>query len=264
MNALDRDTLELIQETAVKAGGATNKVHVVDLGEFENGKYLIVDGNGEIKTHLAPPIRGHRLSSVGQIVPLLQFADSDSGSVWISETQITILFDDERRLDQAKLPLVKTAEFAALASISEKWLDPKSFVRSLRTTFYRALGPQREQIIKTFRSLNFGESVQGRAKIEHGRESLGRELESEIRSELGPIPEMLALDIRVFEDPDLTARERVECAVELDARNGNINLCPLPEEMQQAVQANLERIADRVTNQATEAGIEVGVLLGTP
>ena len=77
------------------------------------------------------------------------------------------------------------------------------------------------------------------------RESLGKDIRSELRSGAGEIPEQLVLRVRIFKDPALQARRQIVCKLETDPTNGGrFALLPLAEEVDRAIDLEMADLGD--------------------
>ena len=266
MIGIDRETLELIQTTAQKADGANGKVKTVELPE-PDGRYLIVkaDGTHEL-VERQPPDRRHTLlhiSEVGQFTKHAAETWNIGPSVWYDADTVTILIDDgpgDRRRHRAAVHLTHTEEFEFINSLNrEDWLTQKQLVAMLRIHLADCLGERGGETLRILRSINFGATTSGHGNVEHGRESLGRELESEIRSDLGEIPEVIPLAVRVYDDPSLPQRGAIRCALEIDAGRGVFQFIPMPADLREIQDEALDQIGALL-----ESDVDAPLFRGTP
>ena len=104
----------------------------------------------------------------------------------------------------------------------------------LRLNFLQALGTKGDQLITACRSLRFSEGTKGHSAVSQGRQSLGRELESEVISELGTIPETLEFVLPIYSDPMLQTLQRILCDLEVNPADQTFLLTPLADEISSA------------------------------
>ena len=249
MNALEKDTLELLQATAVAAADAKGKASVLTLPPGSK-EYAIIKGSGDIELHELPPReRKHRLYSVQEVPAFVNEIQARLAgnlvTVWYSQEAVTVLIDDgpdSVRTDCARVELLLTKEMKCLRAVAEKWLSQRELIRLLRIDLADSIGAWGAELVCVLRSIDYGESVGGKGKVEHGRESMGREIENEVRSELGAIPETITLSVRLYEDPALRRRFDIRCALELNPRDGLFQLVALPGQISDALEAQMESI----------------------
>jgi hypothetical protein len=143
-------------------------------------------------------------------------------------------------------PLVATQSYATLMGVGAKWLSQKEFVRLLRITLADAATDSSRHLLKAARVISFSATSGGKALAEHGRQSLGRDIEEQVTSEVGDIPEEVEFSVRLFTDPGLTRRFPVRCAVDINAKDATFNLSPLAEQLDDALSQQLELIGDQL------------------
>lgn len=264
--SLQVETLQELTEIAQAAVRAESRVAVVKLPDEPPGVYGLVDSVGKlIRCEAAPPPRKHTLLSVDQIPDLVERYRTlnQAPSVWISPEAVVVVLDDtpEKRIDgRAVCQLRKTDELQTLESVGakESWLNQKQFIRLIRTKLADALGDQLPQLVATLRNIRFSSGTAGRGNLEHGRESLGREIESEVMSEVGDIPHTLRLDVRVFTDPAIKVRFPVDVALEIEPSNGTFALMPLGDGLQRIIDEQVSALRDLL------GGLDCPVVYGAP
>lgn len=247
------EALRTLETWIREAAGAKGKVDLVDLpGDKTSFGIVRPDGTLEIQERLPQP-RNIALSTVESVAEFYTHAsenlDYDEASIWYAENKIAIVLDDGpdgARRSLACCTLENTGEWDALLLAGENWYPQKQFVRLLRNTFGQCATDSSRRLLHTSRIVAFSQSVAGHGKIEHGRESLGRDIEADVRSEAGDIPEEITLNVRIFTDPYTTARHEIRCLVDVNAREGTFNLSPLEGDLNDAIEAETARIVDRL------------------
>jgi len=257
MIGIDNETLQTIQHTAVKAQGATGKIQILDLPQERDGRYGVVDADGSFQVvDAAPDFRRHQIASVDEVAAYVAYASERLGAnpvVWYDDNLVQIVLDDtpeSSRRDCTTVHLLQTPQWKLLidlAAASRSW-SQKQFIRLLRIELSGCLGQDGPEIIKVLRTIDYGSATAGKGNIQHGRESLGQELESEVRSAAGEIPEQILLRVRTFKDPALDSKWPIRCAIEIDSRSGEFELCPLPDELEEAMVEQLDVIGTLLNN----------------
>ncbi len=254
MTDLFADTLREIQKTAIAAAGAKDKAQILTLPE-PDGRYAIVGHDGQVKRFTPdPPARSHTVGSLDDLIQAtLHYAcgDKQPGAVWYSENEIVTVIDDtagSRRLDRVRLPLRKTPAFEFFArEAADRWFPQKAFVRFLRVDLAGCLTARSEVLLKAVRLISCTKSETGYGKAELGRESIGRDLDMQLKSDGVEIPETVTFNVRVFHDPCLTAKSELVCAVDCDPKSFEFNLCPSPEAVRDLVDEELSVIEGRLS-----------------
>lgn len=249
------EAIRLIQETAVKASGASGKATIIDLRDTDSGakKFLIVKPDGSTEQVAFEPYpRTHQLGSIDQFADFVPNAEerkiTANPTIWVCSGGVKLIFDDSagsRRECHAYVGLTATAAYAFLLA-SDRRFNQKDFVKLLRYTLWECLDDAGRLGLKAIRSFSSKNFVTSHGNVEHGRQSLGKELESEIRSDAGDIPEELTLHVRLFTDRALTRRFPIKCAIDIEPAEGTFSLRPLPEQLDAAVDEQLQAIANRL------------------
>lgn len=247
------EALKTLEGWVREAAGAKGKVELVDVpGDKTSFGIVRPDGSIEMRARLPQP-RNVTLSTVESVADFYTHAsenlDFDEASIWFAKDEIVIVLDDgdrEVRRNSAICTLETTEEWDSLLLAGENWYPQKQFVRMLRNTFGPCATDSSRRLLQTARIIAFNQSVAGHGKVELGRESLGRDIEAEVRSEAGDIPEEITLNVRIFTDPYTTARHEIRCLVDVNAREGTFNLAPLEGDLNDALEVETVRIVDRL------------------
>lgn len=197
-----------------------------------SGTYYVLDGTGKMtktKADVAP--RAHKVDSIETIVA---FAERfpDTAAVWLGFEGVTVLMDDETRRESARLALKPSKQFETLAKFDgEGWrnhpLTQAELILLLRTTFARTASSS--GFLSTVRSLRFRSAAEGTGNIQHGKSSIGKQVEQQVSGEK-EIPETVVFDIPVFES-GFYVLAKVEVAIDINIAGERFHLIPLPGEL---------------------------------
>jgi hypothetical protein len=205
-----------------------------------------------IEHSLAP--RGHHPATLADVVSLAnRFAEAGSRPVvWYGGDAVTLVIDDDgHRVETATLALATSDVWARLESLraQKPAMQPKAFVRMLRVDLAGTLDPA--ALLNHVRRLKFTTADTVNASVARGKESMGREINSEVAT-AADIPETVTLAAPVFKTPGETDRYPVRCAVEIDPMEGTLQLLPLPDELERVERMALESIAARLSEGLSE------------
>ena len=289
MGSLNKDTLELIQQTAIASATAENMASVLELPGHE---YVIVshkDGATISEPRAeAPAPRAHVLRSLesvisfarhhgggfsqaaaaglldGDIAPppsVIVPAEAPIGKdvvVWYETAGVVVILDDSLRRDRASLPLRLHPVFADLQKIGEKRFDQKQFRRLLRIDLGKYA--RSNDLLQWVSSVSFSEQSGEKFKRTQTTESFGKAVRAEVVSSAGECPEELVLDVPIFDDPGLV-RDKFElvCAVEILFDESRFQLIPYPGQIQLAVDRAVYIIGQRL-----HAALACPVFRGVP
>jgi hypothetical protein len=161
--------------------------------------------------------------------------------LYVCEERIEAFLDGESALDWFILKLEKGERFEALGSGFRG--SPKVLARTLR----RMLGGEEgiDRFIESIRKVDFTRTSSGKSHVEHGRESLGRSVEAEVR-QAQDIPTEFNVTVPVFSNIGFTVASRVTVTllVELDLDEGEIAIFPAAEEIPSAKRRALSAVAN--------------------
>lgn len=238
------------------------------LPDLPAGKLAKVDRAGKLEIlDLDPPPRKHRLRSISEIAPFIEYAINTleaTPSIWINDGQIQILIDDHpgERLDQsAIIGLDHTPQFAALADweTEPEEFEHRDFLRMLRRMFSESI-PNFQALLRTLRTLKFENGVALTSTAERQRESVGKEIASAVKADAGELPELLMLSVKVYDDAALTTSVIVPAMLDITPA-GQFRLIPLAGTTLRGIDATL----DAIRSKFIEAdGSGVPVFFGAP
>jgi hypothetical protein len=118
--------------------------------------------------------------------------------------------------------------------------------------------PGDSRILHLVRSLKFTANQAGEADIQHGKESMGKQIMAAVCG-VDALPETITLQVRVFDVPDLTKVFPVTCAFDIEPHTAVMRLVPLP--MQCGTAAD-QALADAV--QRIREAVGVPIYVGQP
>lgn len=240
-----QEALRTFAEQAVKAAGAQQKFAIVPAGQFEPAHvyYTVGEDGTATRVESSPRPRAHKLATVAEVLDFVERKGTEQGSViWYDRDYVTVIVDDSTRRDHAQVNLTFTPQFAMLLSLEKRRaFKQKDFVRLLRVEL--AGTQQDSRLLDWVRSVRFTSQGTAAGQVRHGRESMGRDLDAAVTSELADeCPEEITLLVRVYDDPVMTTRSKVVCAVEIEPASEEFSLTPLPLELHNAIEDQVERI----------------------
>lgn len=247
------EAIALVQASAVDAAGVGNKVHLLDLPHEPPGYYGVLRGDDlEVRQSQRGAI-SIELNSVDQVPEFAKrIKDEWKGNpaIYYDLDRIAICIDDSldsHRRDYAKLRLEKTPEWELVSSGAiRKPRTQKEFLRLLRVDLQECGTDSLDKLIEVCRKLSHSSRESGSREITAGRESMGRSVEAELRSEAGEIPQRVDLNVRLFEDRAISIQRTVRCQVEIDAAENAFELIPLPGDLRTVRERGIEDIETRL------------------
>lgn len=256
MLSTDPETLKIIQETAVDAAGANGKAVIVELPHEPKHVYGLISNGSFSRVTAEAQGRTITLNSVDQIPPYALLAkDQMSGApaIYFSKDRVVCVVDDSlgsHRQDLAIVNLTITPEFEVLQTLGKQQFTQKEFISLLRVTLDDCKTPDVAKLISTCRAVDFSSKTTGSSSVGHGRESLGMDIQEEVISKAGEIPEEVSLNVRPYQDRALQQRHQVKCMVDLDVKQGLFKLTPLPADIQNLFDSEMEFL-ERILGECT-------------
>ena len=220
--------------------------------------YLLTksDGTTERRDADAEP-REHAAANLDTVVAFaLRFKDFEA-EIWYSRSQVVVLIGEYRR-ERATLSLVLSEQMKAMTIVHARKLDQRSLLTLLRVTLKDCL--RDAGLIEVLRRVKFESGMMVDAAVGHGTASIGKEMRGKVSGQ-GMIPEYVVFDVPVFENAFRTFRWPVEVAIDPDPSTGTFQLTPLPGQIEAALAAAEEMIAEKV---AEVVGEDVPAYFGTP
>lgn len=160
--------------------------------------------------------------------------------VFYTANGLDFIFDlNAPRQDHARCPMPFTAEFTWLRDKSGAMLNQKAFVRLLRIDLRRCFTDS--NLLALVRNLKWKVGADTAGDVQHGRESLGRAIQAEVRGE-SSIPEDIFLSVPIWEN--FRFATTVTCAVEIFPAEEVFKLTPLPGSMERALDDGLDAIRE--------------------
>lgn len=224
-----------------------------------DGRTVYVDQGGSLTPYpVLPAVRGHKVDSVDDMIGAA-IKWKTAPVLWISGEAVVLLPDDGDRRDRITLPLAKSHQFAKLIELSkDAELDQAALIRLLRVDLPGAGG--RAELLATVRNIKWRTASAGNANIQHGNESMGKQIEAEV-SGAGAIPEQVLVTGPVYRNPgERDNTFGVLCDLEIVPTEQVFMFKPLPDEIERVTEAALEGIRGRLMS---ELG-DMAIFYGTP
>lgn len=254
-----QELFEAIGAQAVKAEAA----RIVTEAGLPPHKMAIRRSTGEIEIEDRPPApRSNRPASIETLFGLVMEEKGESAEIWYSRRRVVGVMDSDTRWDVATFTIEMAPQILALLQIekSPPLLSQKSLVLALRTTFDGCL-PGFPDFIRIVRELRFETKAEGHGVIEHGKTSLGKSVRSELYG-TSSIPEYVTFEVPVFLNVPGQPRQSVRCAIEIHPESQNLQIIPLPGQIEGAIREAEELLGGHIRSGVGE--IPIAVYYGEP
>lgn len=213
-----------------------------------DGRHVLVQG-GEIVEGKRPPYRDAYAVSLDGLIGMLDDLATDKTRVYVGDTRVVALLNDSGdRLDRIELSLSSCESWRELSQDDALGnLTQSEAVWKMRSTFAGGVSPG--SLLPSIRSLKFNTSKTGYSDAQHGRESMGVDVESAITSSGEAIPETVALRTPMYDQ--LAGDEgwpgvAVQCALRVNVEERSITFRPVEGEIERARDAARRFIAERI------------------
>lgn len=250
-----KDALEFLAGLATSSVKVADKIHVLPMPGHRHKHFVVsYDGTADI-TRSQPPSRSVEVSSIDQLPGVIQAYDAvGKCTIWVNDKThkiLAVLDDvaDSFREDFAKLNLILTDEYRTICQSveNEEWVDNKGLIRLLRTVFADAIPEkERRELIRVLKTVKFKSSATTTSNVQRTKESLGREFDAEFESSAGEIPEVISMNLRVYDDSSLVMRHPVKVEIDVDPPRGLLCLVPSPGDVKAAQDKAIRQIVDRL------------------
>ncbi len=199
--------------------------------------------------HEVPPARrNHFVHGYADLLTVCANPMATKPEVFHDSSGIVIHLDGDDRRDMVCMGLVESERFTALRDL--QFGDPMTQQEAIRMLRFRLHGTGVDKVIAALRRIDMTRRSDGRSVVEHGRESLGRSVESAVQN-ADQIPDAFQVSTPVFINPGLADLTMVTvlCGVFID-------LACTP------VRIEIKPLADEIPNALARAQEAIGTSLG--
>ncbi len=246
-----KEAIEKIQSLA----NAAKKIDVVR--ETETQVLFSVDG--QIYPWNKPVFRHHVVDSVDDLCSVIAaYGATDDASIWIRPDCIVAKLDGDVLVDEVRLPLTYDVPLLRLMELEQEKLTQQGLIQLLRHELPGVVGA--ESLLACVRKIRFRSGVAGHADIQHGRESLGREVENEVTG-AGDIPEDATVECRVYCNPRETRTYTVRCFLQVFPETQQFTFRPAAGELHEIRTQAIEDIRSRIEQAIGKSAV---VFFGEP
>lgn len=195
-----REAIDKIQAMAV-ASAAPHKIQLTD------DKVMYLHGDKQIVEGVPPPRRNHTVHDFSDFCEFVRSYEAEDSAgaltVFHNNAEIVAVLDMNERRDFVRLPLHLSERGSVLVNtlFEAQAFSPAKAVKLLRYTLH-GTGPQTERVLGLLRTLDFHRQSVGKVDMQHGRESLGRQVEAAVQGR-DQIPDQFAVQVALYNVPGL-------------------------------------------------------------
>jgi hypothetical protein len=263
-NLPESETINAIARLGRDSLKAEDKVKIISL-PGDDKRFLIVDTDGRYDERQAFTSRKMSIGSVDSIWQLASDyrqqleAAEDGGKVEIclsaSDLKVCAVDNKNVLMMHGGMNFEPSPEITALELLAEMTTDAKTLVRYLISNLKDCYADNVQQLVNVLKNYRSSQTYGNRVQISNSKESLGREIENELISEAGELPEQIRFSLPVFmpffrdnENDKFTIR----CNVFADPQTGQFEIRPMEHDVLFARRAALTSIRDYLISEASE------------
>lgn len=226
-------------------------------------RLMILKGTSE-EIESEPKALTRSVSTIESIASVLRHEEAHDpevvSQVYVNETGIVAIIDQDDRTERVSMSFEYSSQYLELLKLKSA-TSQKAFVTALRSHLYGCCSYP--DIVNIARKIEFNRTSDGKTSIEHGRESLGRQVEMAVRSVAGDIPEELTFRVNLFAVPsDLNTQVELKFALDIDVSNSTLMLLPTGDNETRERQRVINEIAQRVEQLVPEGTLVVSGKVG--
>lgn len=254
-----KELYDAVIAQAHKSMTAAGRVGILELPGCREKR--VIDAGGRLEAYMPDfPRRNHVLHSVAEIGPLRELFADGRIVVWVGREAVTVILNDQDyRDDRVVCPFEYTDEFALLSGLREQEFGQKALIRLLRCDLAAAATESSQQLLQVVKVISTKVLATGHGNFaEKNRSSMGKDIEAEVVSDRGDIPDLVRFRTRVFKDPALLREYEFTCQVEIEPQTQTFMLLPNMREIEQAEFEQRQRVRELL------AETQMQVFLGEP
>jgi len=271
MSAFAKDALELIQRSGTDRarpfvlntpGIPSHQLYVWMPSAATEAAY----GGTLEKITLDPKPISYRASNVQGFIEAVKRAytanepENFNMAVYVNKGRVVCWLDEATRRDLILLNLTYSDAFKGITNGMLTNIEQKPLVRVLRTLFSTGVTP--DTFLSAVRNLKFTSNAEGQSEVQHGKESLGRNVLKKV-SGATDIAEEITLSGQVFEEVDFTGGLfHIKMVVDIDVEEGRFSLIPIAGQVYNALADADQAVAREIRYGLGELSNKVTVICG--
>jgi hypothetical protein len=161
--------------------------------------------------------------------------------VYYSEKAVRIVLDTDYTNDRSvTCALSMTTSWQLLLGLKSRTFEQESLLRFLRFDIGEDnLDESGRRLVSWLRTVEIRNGETSTRTIGTARESLGKAVDTEVKSLAGEMPEQITISARVFTDRALRERQHVPCVVDFSPLRKEFRIVPEPNAIEDAIDHEL-------------------------
>lgn len=243
-----KEAIEAIKEMSREADAGT----LLPVKSVRRKSLLIHHGTHEWLDN-DPPTRQHKVESLDSLIAIAT-RFKETCSIWHAENAVSVMIDDQWRDDEVTFILEKSSAWHAAMKLKEPRAQGE-LIDLCRMELKDVVMESHPELIALFKNVKFKRRDESGAVIDHGRESLGRELEQQVTG-TDKLPEEISLMLRPY--VAVESESAVRFAMKISYQQEKFSFRSVGDDVSNAIDAAQNVMAERFE------GVTDKVYYGTP
>lgn len=289
-----KEFVEAIVGVVTRSVTAQQKVHFEPRPEGQLGEGFLIGADG--KTTTLPPVirrREHGLKALAEMAGAIKWAALKANrmrlsemtrvdttdlatrydplllSVWHNYQGATLVMnDDGPRSDTVTLELMTTDIWDCLFDLQDRRpkLDHREFMSLLRFKLCPYMDPGAAvRLLESAKIIEFGTNQNGTSVQSRGQTGFGSDVQSQVKSRVGELPDEIVVMIPIYTDEMLSERVPVRLSIEIDPAKKSFEVAPLIDEMSTALESVMKTMRNVLESYSFDEESRMAyVFYGTP
>lgn len=246
------------------ASDKAKRPEVIDKLSTDLVHAVFVDGKLDISTYeKQTPRRGHVVQTIEDFAAACERWGGEEASLWVDAHGVTLVCDDEYRLDRVKMPAVFSEGYTLVSGFTNaKVFTQVELVALLRTKLAEYMSAD-STLLGLVRKLKWRNSDEGHAVVNAGNASLGRAVEQELSGIDGEeLPELFNVNVPIWQAPLNAFREKIRVDITIDFASQKFRLEVSRDSIAEALLSAQDGLKAEVVEALPQA-MKSKILLGT-
>lgn len=188
--------------------------------------------------------RAHRVNTLDDLIHATETWTEANRVIFHNHEKVVLVLDDDDRRDLVTLNLIQSEPFKTLCKLAEKLNRTQAeMVRLLKVDLY---GCAEERILPIIRNIKFTQTSSGGGNLQHGRDTLGRQVDAAVAGVAETIPEYFHCNAPIYMNPGCAAIQSCVISLDINTADSSFALKPMPDHLLQMIAGAQQDIHDRL------------------
>jgi hypothetical protein len=242
-------------DRVVNLSKSANDVQVVTHKDLPDA--VFVRHGGELREAIVPPRkRAHEIHTFGDLMMLAaDTAIAREPEIFHSNREIVVLLDRLQRRELVRMPLIHTERWNTVCALGTRSLTVAEAIKLIR---FSLQGVGADALVAAIRKIDFSRKSDGQKTVEHGRETLGKQVEAAVQ-QADSIPQEFTAKVQLYANEGLRSLiAAVKVGVYIDVNDEAIQLIPLADEIPSAIRSIQSQLHELIVTAAPKVPVFTG------